>query len=59
LGACHRPKHRDGARRFAADTPQVFYEAYISDLDSFYYILGKRVTVTICVPSLKSHTSLL
>jgi len=25
LGACQRPKHRDGARRFAPDTPQVFY----------------------------------
>ena len=27
----HRPKHRDGARRFASDTPQVYIRAYISD----------------------------
>jgi len=33
LGACHRPKHRDGARRFASDTPQVLYWAYISEFD--------------------------
>jgi len=45
LGACQRPKHRDGARRFAPDRPQKPLKQLLPFVRSDTFSLGYGVLI--------------